>query len=80
MNLLLEKTHLVLILFELVVVTGCSSLSTPKPIVTDNFNGIHIYSSTSDMQSSFLKDRNSGEHFCDARGSESPTHKVKDLV
>lgn len=53
-----------------ITITGCSSLSTNKPTVTDNFNGIHIYSTASNMQSSFLKDKGSGEHFCDSRASD----------
>lgn len=70
MKLFPGKARAVLFCFALFAVTGCSSILTPKPMVTDNFKGIHIYSTTSDMQSSFLKDSGSGEHFCDARASD----------
>jgi hypothetical protein len=53
----------------LFAVTGCS-VTPPKPGITASLDGIKIYSSTSDMQSSFLKSRNSGEHFCDSRMSD----------
>lgn len=74
MNLLLKKIHLVLLFSAILVITGCST-ATPKPTITDNFNGIHIYSTTSQIQSSFLKDKGSNQHFCDARGSDvADTH------
>jgi len=70
MKLLFDKINLILLFFTLLAVSGCSSMSAPKPSVTEGFNGIHIYSTPSKMQSSFLKDKGSGEHFCDSRGSD----------
>jgi hypothetical protein len=69
MNTFFSKNRLALILSTLFVVTGCS-VSPPKPGITASLSGMTIYSTTSDMQSSFLKSHNSEEHFCDARMSD----------
>jgi hypothetical protein len=69
MNTFFYKNRLAFILTILFAVTGCS-VTPPKPGITASLDGIKIYSSTSDMQSSFLKSRNSGEHFCDSRMSD----------
>jgi hypothetical protein len=69
MNTFFYKNRLAFILTTLFAVTGCS-VTPPKPGITASLDGIKIYSSTSDMQSSFLKYRNSGEHFCDSRMSD----------
>jgi hypothetical protein len=69
MNTFFYKNRLAFILTTLFAVTGCS-VTPPKPGITASLDGIKIYSSTSDMQSSFLKSRNSGEHFCDSRMSD----------
>ncbi|NRA18774.1 MAG: hypothetical protein HRU04_25080 [Oceanospirillaceae bacterium] len=70
MKFLLNHIRLILLFIALFAVTGCSTKTAIKHTATENFNGIHIYSTTSDMQSSFLKDRSSNEHFCDARASD----------
>lgn len=69
MNTFFSKNRLALILSSLFAVTGCA-LSPPKPGITASLSGMTIYSTTSEMQSSFLKFRNSGEHFCDSRMSD----------
>jgi hypothetical protein len=69
MNTFFYKNRLAFILTTLFSVTGCS-VTPPKPGITASLDGIKIYSSTSDMQSSFLKSRNPGEHFCDSRMSD----------
>jgi hypothetical protein len=69
MNTFFYQNRLAFILTTLFAVTGCS-VTPPKPGITASLDGIKIYSSTSDMQSSFLKSRNSGEHFCDSRMSD----------
>lgn len=69
MNTFPYKYRLALILSTLFVITGCS-VAPPKPGISASLDGLTIYSSTSDMQSSFLKYRNSGEHFCDSRMSD----------
>jgi hypothetical protein len=57
-----------LMLGALITATGCAT--PPKPSVTASFGGMKIYSTTADMQSSFMKNVNSGEHFCDSRASD----------
>jgi hypothetical protein len=69
MNTFLYKKRLALILSTLFAVNGCS-VAPPKPGITASVDGMKIYSSTSDMQSAFLKDNNSQEHFCDSRISD----------
>jgi hypothetical protein len=57
-----------LVIGALIAVTGCAT--PPKPSITANFGGIRIYSTGADQQSSFLKQNNSGEYFCDSRASD----------
>jgi hypothetical protein len=69
MNTFFYKNRLAFILTTLFSVTGCS-VTPPKPSITDSLGGVKVYSTTSAMQSSFVKSRNSGEHFCDSRMSD----------
>ncbi len=50
-------------------ITGCAIAPSIEPTVSD-FKGIHIYSTTADQQSTIMKDHNSTERFCLARGAD----------
>jgi hypothetical protein len=69
MNTFFYKNRLAFILTTLLAVTGCS-VTPHKPSISASLDGIKVYSTSSDMQSSFLKSRKSGEHFCDSRMSD----------
>ncbi len=69
MNRFFSKNRLALILSTLFAITGCS-VTPPTPSITDSLGGVKVYSTTSAMQSSFVKSRNSREHFCDSRMSD----------
>jgi hypothetical protein len=69
MNTFFYKNRLAFILTTLLAITGCS-VTPHKPSISASLDGIKIYSTSSDMQSSFVKSRNSGEHFCDSRMSD----------
>lgn len=63
------QTRFILLLAAFTAISGCTT-APPRPNVMDSVGGIKIYSSTSDLQFSFLKERTSNEYFCDSRPSD----------
>ena len=66
------------LLVAFMAVTGCTA-APPRPNIMDSVGGIKIYSSTSDLQFSFLKERTSNEYFCDSRPSDVADTSVNNI-
>ncbi len=56
-------------LFSLASITVGCSIQPPDPTITVA-NGVRIYTTSADQQSTFMKDHGSSERFCLARGTD----------
>ncbi|MCP4274032.1 MAG: hypothetical protein GY781_19090 [Gammaproteobacteria bacterium] len=63
------KFKLFNLIFMISFITGCATPPSIDPTVSD-LKGIRIYSTNADQQSTIMKDHNSTERFCLARGAD----------
>ncbi|MCP4411281.1 MAG: hypothetical protein GY808_01720 [Gammaproteobacteria bacterium] len=63
------KFKLFNLIFMISFITGCAMPPPIDPTVSD-LKGIRIYSTNADQQSTIMKDHNSTERFCLARGAD----------